>query len=98
MESPVKKVELSSEADKENIEALYEADEIAVPIKGIPVLDDLEKDAPVAEVALTIKEEEKGEPILQENPQRFVLFPIKYHEVSHNPSPTRPPTRVNSSS
>ncbi len=33
-------------------------------------------------VAATIKAEEADEPLLQENPQRFVLFPIKYHEVS----------------
>ena len=32
-------------------------------------------------VAATIKETEADEPLLQENPQRFVLFPIKYHEV-----------------
>jgi ribonucleoside-diphosphate reductase subunit M2 len=32
-------------------------------------------------VAPTIKPDEIDEPILQENPQRFVLFPIKYHEV-----------------
>lgn len=31
--------------------------------------------------APTIKPDEIDEPILQENPQRFVLFPIKYHEV-----------------
>lgn len=33
-------------------------------------------------VTSTIKPDEIDEPILQENPQRFVLFPIKYHEVS----------------
>ncbi|KAI6959470.1 Ribonucleoside-diphosphate reductase small, partial [Hortaea werneckii] len=32
-------------------------------------------------VAEGIKEEEADEPILQENPHRFVLFPIKYHEI-----------------
>lgn len=32
-------------------------------------------------VAPGIKPEEADEPLLQENPQRFVLFPIKYHEV-----------------
>ncbi|CCU75129.1 unnamed protein product [Blumeria hordei] len=31
--------------------------------------------------APTIKPEEADEPLLQENPNRFVLFPIKYHEV-----------------
>lgn len=80
MESPLKKQHLEFEADKENIEARYESDEVAVPIKGIPVLED----EPVKEetaVASTMKEDEECEPILQENPQRFVLFPIKYHEV-----------------
>ena len=32
-------------------------------------------------VAPGIKEQEADEPLLQENPHRFVLFPIKYHEV-----------------
>jgi hypothetical protein len=27
------------------------------------------------------QEYEKNEPLLQPNPRRFVLFPIKYHEV-----------------
>jgi hypothetical protein len=52
------------------------------PIVGIP--DDFEDDLDAAKptVAPTIKEEEAIEPILQENPGRFVLFPIKYHDVS----------------
>lgn len=29
----------------------------------------------------TIKAHEQDEPLLMENKQRFVLFPIKYHEV-----------------
>ena len=33
-----------------------------------------------AAVAPTIKEQEADEPLLQENPNRFVLFPLKYHE------------------
>lgn len=28
-----------------------------------------------------LKPEEADEPLLQENPNRFVVFPIKYHEV-----------------
>ena len=81
MESPVKMQQLYTEANKENIEALYESDEVAVPIKGIPELPD----EPLAAtgVASTIKEDEADEPLLQENPQRFVLFPIKYHEVGN---------------
>lgn len=82
MESPVKMQKLSSDADKENIEARYEADEVAVPIKGIPTMaDEPEKEPEAPTVAPTLKEDEAVEPILQENPQRFVLFPIKYHEV-----------------
>ena len=81
MESPVKKLDLQSESNKENLEAQYESDEVAVPIKGIPELPDEPVEPIAATVAPTIKEEEAIEPILQVNPQRFVLFPIKYHEV-----------------
>lgn len=83
MESPIKKPQFDTEANKENVlDARYQSDEVAVPIKGIPVLEDEPaKPAPEATVAEGIKEEEAIEPILQENPQRFVLFPIKYHEV-----------------
>jgi ribonucleoside-diphosphate reductase subunit M2 len=35
----------------------------------------------LALLAPTVKAEEADEPLLQVNPQRFVLFPIKYHEV-----------------
>jgi ribonucleoside-diphosphate reductase subunit M2 len=80
MESPVKKVLFSTQADKENtLDSRYESDEVAVPIKGIPMITD--EPAKQPEVAPTLKEEEASEPILQENPNRFVLFPIKYHEV-----------------
>lgn len=82
MESPVKKLQMDAQADKENIQARYDADEVAVPIKGIPVAEEEPaKDTAVVAVAQGIKQSEKDEPILQENPQRFVLFPIKYHEV-----------------
>lgn len=81
MESPVKMQKVSTEENKENIEALYESDEVAVPIKGIPELPDEPEQLAAPSTAVTIKEDEETEPILQENPQRFVLFPIKYHEV-----------------
>lgn len=83
MESPLKKLQLPVEADKENINALYESDEVAIPIKGIPDFEVPVKETPA--VAEGIKEEEAMEPILQENAQRFVLFPIKYHEVRSYP-------------
>lgn len=57
-----------------------------------PILNDLDLKKPIVEafdakveakptVAPTIKPQEADEPLLQENPHRFVLFPIKYHEV-----------------
>lgn len=80
MESPVKQPIFNAQADKENIlDSRYESDEVAIPIKGIPLMED--EPAKEAEVAPTLSEEEASEPILQENPNRFVLFPIKYHEV-----------------
>lgn len=77
MESPVKQPVFSIEVNKENIER----DEVAVPVKGIPLDYEPEEEAQPT-VAPGLKEEEAQEPILQENPNRFVLFPIKYHEVS----------------
>lgn len=71
-DSPAKKLNFESTADKENVFR---------PIVGIPDLPEVETNVKPT-VAPTIKEEEQDEPLLQENPQRFVLFPIKYHDVS----------------
>lgn len=74
MESPAKKLDFTT-ANKEN-------STVAVPVKGIPDYEiPTEKDG-AGSVAATIKPEEAAEPLLQDNPNRFVLFPIKYHEVS----------------
>ncbi|KAF2762617.1 ribonucleoside-diphosphate reductase M2 subunit [Pseudovirgaria hyperparasitica] len=72
--SPAKRIDFSA-ANKENVSV-----EVAVPIKGIPDLPDEEEDI-TPSVVPTLKPEEADEPLLQENPQRFVLFPIKYHEI-----------------
>jgi ribonucleoside-diphosphate reductase subunit M2 len=78
-DSPAKKLDFQP-ANKENL--AIQNDEVAVPIVGIPDLaDDEEETESGAKTAETIKPEEADEPLLQENPQRFVLFPIKYHEV-----------------
>lgn len=70
-DSPAKKLNFASE-DKENV---YK------PIVGIPDIKEVE-DAPTKPAtAVTIRPEEAHEPLLQENPHRFVLFPIKYHDV-----------------
>ncbi|KAL9025844.1 MAG: hypothetical protein Q9196_005403 [Gyalolechia fulgens] len=76
-DSPAKKLSFDV-GNKENIQ--YD----------IPVADELDLKKPQTElvkpevkpaVAPGIKSEEADEPLLQENPQRFVLFPIKYHEI-----------------
>ncbi|KIW03800.1 ribonucleoside-diphosphate reductase small chain [Verruconis gallopava] len=75
-DSPVKKLDFSV-ADKEN-------SGVAVPVAGIPdTVESAEKtdEAATPAVAPTIKPHEANEPLLQENPQRFVLFPIQHHEV-----------------
>ncbi|TVY50879.1 Ribonucleoside-diphosphate reductase small chain [Lachnellula cervina] len=82
MDSPLKKINFES-AGKEN--APFETDATLV--------DDIEAKKPIVEqvkteekavvVSSTIKPEEADEPLLQDNPQRFVLFPIKYHEIWH---------------
>jgi ribonucleoside-diphosphate reductase subunit M2 len=71
-DSPAKKLNFNSTEDKENV---------FKPIVGIPDLPEVDEVVKPT-VAPTIKEEEQDEPLLQENPQRFVLFPIKYHDVS----------------
>lgn len=73
-DSPVKKLDFES-AGKENI-ASTKAVDAHVDKLG-------EKPAEAPKVAPGIKETEASEPLLQENPHRFVLFPIKYHEVCH---------------
>ena len=74
MESPVKKLDLS--AGKENAPIDAEVVESSLEVTKSVVKD------VKGGVAPTIKPEEADEPILRENPPRFVLFPIKYHEVS----------------
>ncbi|KAI1766348.1 small subunit of ribonucleotide reductase [Hypoxylon sp. FL1150] len=71
MESPVKKLNLGKENTNLDADVANEM-ESQKPV---------EKEQEKPSVAPTIKSEEADEPILQENPQRFVLFPIKYHEI-----------------
>ena len=81
VDSPVKKISFSPD-NKENISQDYvlpPAKEVNVELKK-PVTELVKKDEK-ASVAPDIKLAEADEPLLQENPNRFVLFPIKYHEV-----------------
>jgi len=91
MESPMKKINFDI-ADKEN-QPLDETALANLADKLDTTKPEVKEVAPVAEPKRVAKEEHKpaavagiraeeiDEPILQENPQRFVLFPIKYHEV-----------------
>ena len=76
--SPAKKLNFSS-LDKENLP--FDAPVVKAEVDLSKPATDALKDQPKAVVASTIKPEESDEPLLQENPHRFVLFPIKYHEV-----------------
>lgn len=81
-ESPAKKLTFDV-LDKENIkDAVVTVEDAPVEIKKSVEETPVEK----AAVAPTIKPDESDEPLLQENPHRFVLFPIKYHEVGDTSS------------
>jgi ribonucleoside-diphosphate reductase subunit M2 len=77
--SPVKKINFEA-ADKENLPFDAETPIVDVQISK-PIVEQVKPDQKTVTVAPTIKLEEVDEPLLQANPQRFVLFPIKYHEV-----------------
>ncbi|KAK3944254.1 ribonucleotide reductase [Diplogelasinospora grovesii] len=76
MESPVKKLNFNV-AEKENKQP-FEVDSDLATLEA-------EIDAKQQQTMATQKTQDKpeavDEPLLQENPQRFVLFPIKYHEI-----------------
>ncbi|KAI5867980.1 ribonucleotide reductase [Durotheca rogersii] len=71
MESPVKKLAF---AGKENASIDADVDAIVTKIEA-------QKKHEEKAAAPAVRADEVDEPILQENPQRFVLFPIKYHEI-----------------
>ncbi|KAK4167662.1 ribonucleotide reductase [Cladorrhinum sp. PSN259] len=84
MESPVKKLDFSS-ANKENKPfdsdlATLEAEIDANYAQKNDTMVVSKKEETKA-AAAPAKEEVLDEPLLTENPQRFVLFPIKYHEI-----------------
>jgi ribonucleoside-diphosphate reductase subunit M2 len=79
-ESPAKKLSFDSE-NKENAPSMTPVLDV-VATESVAEKATAPQELPKA-APLTIKELEAQEPLLQENPHRFVLFPIKYHEVSH---------------
>ncbi|RYP73188.1 hypothetical protein DL771_003824 [Monosporascus sp. 5C6A] len=79
MESPVKKLDFN--AGKENAPFDADVNSLASEIEARKPAMEKPMEEPKTAVAPTIKPQEADEPLLQENPQRFVLFPIKYHEI-----------------
>jgi ribonucleoside-diphosphate reductase subunit M2 len=82
MESPVKKLDFGV-ADKENnpdaaVATLAEQ----IDANHKPVVEEVKKVEEKKTETTVVKHDYSDEPLLQENPGRFVLFPIKYHEVS----------------
>jgi ribonucleoside-diphosphate reductase subunit M2 len=74
-DSPVKKIDFKSE-DKENMPSTDVASlPVAIDDVKKPIPEEVKPEAP--KVAPTIKELEAEEPLLRENPNRFVLFPLK---------------------
>lgn len=72
-DSPVKKIDFDA-ANKENAPTTTSSVESGKPGAVKPAVEEV-KTTP------SVKDSEADEPLLQENPNRFVLFPIKYHEV-----------------
>ena len=75
-DSPAKKIDFTSE-NKENMPSTD-------PVPASVAVDDVKKPLveevtpqPAVKAAPTVKELEAEEPLLQENPNRFVLFPLK---------------------
>ncbi|PSS03776.1 ribonucleoside-diphosphate reductase M2 subunit [Coniella lustricola] len=81
MESPVKKLDLGV-ANKENN---AQDPAVATHVQEVDAKHTDVKEIVKAEQEPTkipgLRAEEMDEPILRENPQRFVLFPIQYHEI-----------------
>lgn len=87
MESPVKKLDLGI-ANKEND---FQDPAVATLAQDLDAKHAATKEitkAPEEPAKIPdLRGEELEEPILKENPHRFVLFPIQYHEVRDAPGP-----------
>lgn len=82
-DSPIKKIDFNLE-DKENMPVAFDSSELtATPVSDMekkPLLE-VKQQIEQPQKPKTPKELEKEEPLLQENAHRFVLFPLKYHEI-----------------
>ena len=83
MESPVKKLDYGI-ADKENqplSETVVAEDTNDVETKPTTVTEVKKNTKETTTTVSKVQDKHEDEPLLRENPNRFVLFPIKYHEV-----------------
>ncbi|KAK1777294.1 ribonucleotide reductase [Copromyces sp. CBS 386.78] len=78
MDSPAKTLDFGA-TDKEN--KPFDADLAKLEAEIDAEHNANKKASEAKKIAPTLKPEEAAEPLLTENPQRFVLFPIKYHEI-----------------
>lgn len=76
MESPVKPINFAI-GGKENLPF----DATPPVVEAVKITKPVVEEVKTVTIAPTLRPEEADEPLLQENPNRFVLFPIKYHEV-----------------
>lgn len=74
-DSPVKKLNLEPAGKENTVESTVTDSEIKKPVVK-------PEETTTVKAPKTPKELEAEEAILQENPRRYVLFPIQYHEVS----------------
>ncbi|ANB15447.1 ribonucleotide-diphosphate reductase subunit RNR2 [Sugiyamaella lignohabitans] len=77
---------ISSKNLKESLQKIKEKKDLAAGIKEIEEVEEEEEQEELEHgvhrrTRAQLKASEKDEPLLQENPNRFVLFPIKYHEI-----------------
>lgn len=95
-DSPVKKLDFNPE-NKENMPEVVESSVSSDIATTKPTAEVKATPAPTL-VAKTLKELEAEEPLLKENPHRFVLFPLQYHGAYplqfHRPS-VGGPSRAN---
>ena len=81
-DSPVKKLDLNPSNKENSSESAPAADlELKKPILEPAQSSETTSIEPAVK---TLKEREAEEPLLKDNPRRFVLFPIQYHEVRHS--------------
>ena len=80
-ESPINKIGVEA-AGKENVAQTPASTISAVDVDlKKPVMETLNSEEKKPSVVPETKSLVANEPLLQENPNRFVLFPIKFHEV-----------------